>query len=491
MFFLQCFADPDRQEQNVVSFEDFGLTFRRPGFAHNTNDSSENDVSASVPIAVARYGPFRKKRNINPLLKTMKLQNPEQKFDLIVGIDRSDATLAICTFQPLTGKSSEEEISSSPEALHVWWGQLRDCFPKARIAVAFEQPAANLIAFFSATTNTVIYGLNPSATWAHRQSLVVSRARTDQTDARDIAYFIERHHPKLTPFHLAAGHLRRLQSLCEARRGFVDQRTALTNRLQALLKTYYPQALTMLHEDIWRGMNIEFLRRWPSPKKLKLVRSSTLETFFHKHGSRSQKRLKQRMDVVRELIPLTDDPDIIEPAVMEMSLILDQIEVLNRAIQEYDLKIAQLCDKHASQADFFRALPGAGPVLAPRLFAAFAQHAPHCNDAHRLAALCGIAPVTDKSGKTCRIYRRMRCDTFLCQTFFEWAGENWKHSTWAKAFVRYHQKKNKHFNTIIRALALKWIRILWKCWQDQTPYNEERYLQVLRSRGCEYLSANA
>lgn len=98
----------------------------------------------------------------------MNLTTPAQSFDLIVGIDRSDATVAICIVQPATGKAVEESISSSPESLHGWWSQLRDCFPDARVAVAFEQPAANLIAFFSRQAGVTLYGLNPSATWAHR-----------------------------------------------------------------------------------------------------------------------------------------------------------------------------------------------------------------------------------------------------------------------------------------------------------------------------------
>ena len=34
----------------------------------------------------------------------------------------------------------------------------------------------------------------------------------------------------------------------------------------------------------------------------------------------------------------------------------------------------------------------------------------------------------------------------------------------------------------IRALAFKWIRILFRCWVDRTPYNESRYLAALQKR---------
>ena len=42
--------------------------------------------------------------------------------------------------------------------------------------------------------------------------------------------------------------------------------------------------------------------------------------------------------------------------------------------------------------------------------------------------------------------------------------------------------RGKGHHAILRALAFKWIRVLWKCWQTRTPYDEARYLQQLRHR---------
>jgi hypothetical protein len=44
----------------------------------------------------------------------------------------------------------------------------------------------------------------------------------------------------------------------------------------------------------------------------------------------------------------------------------------------------------------------------------------------------------------------------------------------------------------MRALAYKWIRILFRAWKDRTPYDEAAYIQTLIQRGsplCEYLRA--
>jgi hypothetical protein len=35
---------------------------------------------------------------------------------------------------------------------------------------------------------------------------------------------------------------------------------------------------------------------------------------------------------------------------------------------------------------------------------------------------------------------------------------------------------------ILRALAFKWIRVLWKCWATNTIYDEPKYLRQLHRR---------
>jgi hypothetical protein len=43
----------------------------------------------------------------------------------------------------------------------------------------------------------------------------------------------------------------------------------------------------------------------------------------------------------------------------------------------------------------------------------------------------------------------------------------------------------------LRALAFKWIRILYRCWVDHTPYDEARYLLALQKRQAPLLKVAA
>lgn len=410
------------------------------------------------------------------------------RYDLLVSLDRSDRTAALALYDLRTGTFlSESVLGLAPEALEAWWCALCSTHPQARIAVAFEQPAPNLLAFFAPRQPAAIYALNPSATWAYRQSLTVSRARNDQSDARAQALFVKNHLTELTPWASPPDTVVQLDRLNRSRRKQVDARTALTNQLQAALKRYFPQALELLHEDLWRPMNLAFLRQWPSAQKLQAVRLPRLRAFYQKHGSRSDQRWTERSALLASLVPLAEAGPADE---LEVSALIDQIEVLNASILRHDRVSAELFKAEGAAAERIAALPGAGPTLAPRLYVALARHAANSESAEALAAAVGVAPVTDQSGKMHQVYRRLRCDNHTRQSFIEWAKESWKHSVWAEAFVRRRREKGQGFHAIIRALAYKWIRILWKCWRDATSYDETKYIERLRQKGSSLVLQN-
>ena len=75
---------------------------------------------------------------------------------------------------------------------------------------------------------------------------------------------------------------------------------------------------------------------------------------------------------------------------------------------------------------------------------------------------------------------RYRAPTFLRQTFVEWAGETIPRSFWAKAFYQQQRVKCLSHQSALLALAFKWIRILFRCWQNRTPYDEATYLLALQ-----------
>jgi transposase len=189
-------------------------------------------------------------------------------YDLVIGLDRSDRKADLHLIDTRTGNAQKQTVATSPEALHAWLAQLRLDHPQDRVAICLEQPAANLIVFLETYSWITLYPINPISLQKFREAFVTSRAKDDGKDARYMAELVLSHHDKLKPWQPDDSQTRQLQQLVLHRRAVVDERTGLTNRLKALLKQYFPQALDLCGEDLWRPLATAFLLKWPTLQSL-------------------------------------------------------------------------------------------------------------------------------------------------------------------------------------------------------------------------------
>jgi transposase len=283
--------------------------------------------------------------------------------------------------------------------------------------------------------------------------------------------------------------MRMLQQLVEQRRGLVDDKVRITNRLSYALKQYFPQALQWF-KDKDTVLFCDFLSRWPTLKAAQHARKSTLQALFRKHNVRYPKFIEERILAIKTASPLTHDVSVIMPHQLLAQALVAQLRLSLSAIESFDARIAALAQTLPDYA-LFRVLPGAGPTYAPRLLAAFGEQRERYQSAAQLQKYAGIAPVTERSGKKCWVHWRLQCPRFLRQTFVEWAAESIPRSFWAGAYYHSQRNKGSSHQAALRALAFKWIRILYRCWQTQTPYNEPTYLNALKRRGSPLLNSIA
>ena len=408
--------------------------------------------------------------------------NTPHPFDLVIGLDRSDRTADLHFIDPRSGQTGKQTIATSPEALHGWLAHLRQQHPEGRIALCLEQPAASLILFLETYSWITLYAINPLTLQKFREAFVTSRAKDDGKDAQYLAELLFTHHAKLKAWQPDDGQTRQLQQLVRHRRAVVDERTGLSNRLKALLKQYFPQALELCGEDLWRPLATAFLRKWPTLQRVQQAKPAAVKTFYHRHGSRSQKLIEQRLERIAKAVPLTDELAVLQSHSLRVHLICQELELRHRTLEEFDRQIAEVFGQHADR-EIFRNLPGAGPVLAPRLLASLGSERARFERAQRLQNFSGIAPVTKQSGGKRHVHRRYCCPKFFKQSFHEYAKESILHSRWAAAHYWQQRQKGCGHHTAVRSLAYKWQRIIWRCWQSRTIYREEIYEAALKQSG--------
>jgi transposase len=397
-----------------------------------------------------------------------------------VGLDWADQKHAVALQEAGSDQRQHFALEQSPEALQSWIQSLRERFGGRPVAVAVEQKRGALIYALMHAEFLHLYPVNPVTVAKMRKAFYPSGAKDDPEDADlllDIL-LLHRHHLRLWIPDDAL--TRSIQLLTEDRRRVVDERTALTNQLMAVLKTYFPQALDWFG-DLHSVRVCAFLQRWPSLQQFKQATPSSIRKFYKQQGFRGDQKLTQLLDNIKKAQPLTHDSAVLLSSSMKLDTLVQQIPLLTQAIQRYDDKITALFEQH-DDSTLFGSFPGAGSALGPRLLAAFGSNRDRFEFASEMQEMAGIAPVTEKSGKTISIRWRLACPKFLRQTFQEFAGSSILQSGWARAYYDQLRKRGKSHHATLRSLAFKWIRIMFRCWKDRKPYDDVIYCKSLKLR---------
>jgi len=407
---------------------------------------------------------------------------PPAPYDLILGLDRADTKADLCLIETATGQRRTAVVDTAPEALCEWLADLRQQHPAARVGLCLEQSAVHLIPFLEAYAWITLHPINPITLQKYREAFVTSRAKDDTKDAEYLADLLLNHHAQLPVWAPPDSPTRAVQQLVVHRRAVVDERTALSNRLIVLLKQYFPQALTLCGDDLWRPLATAFLLKWPSLAAVQKAKAATLKQFYHLQGSRSQQLITERLALLAKAVPVTDETAVIASFVLRVQLLARELQAVGRTIAEFDRQIAAAYQAHPDRA-IFASLPGAGPVLGPRLLASLGADRERFGSAASVQCYTGIAPVTKRSGGSCHIHRRYCCPKFHRQSFHEYAKESVLWSRWAGAFYLQQREKGCPHHTAVRALAYKWQRVIFRCWQNRQPYEEKTYEAALRKAG--------
>jgi transposase len=404
----------------------------------------------------------------------------EIQFAALVAIDWADQAHVWAMEIAGQEKLHTGSFAHTPECVEVWAAGLAERFSNQLVAVAIEQSRGPLVFMLAKYSHLVIFPVHSSTLANYRKSFHPSGAKDDPLDARLLLDILARHREKLRPLRPDTVETRTIHFLVEERRKIVDQKTACTNRLTAHLKMYFPQALNWFGE-IGSPIAVAFLERWPTLAAIQKARTTTIRQFYTSHNSRTGGDcLDKRVEEIRKAIPATNDQAVVTGYSVAVLAWIGFLKQLLLAIKDYDQRIEALAKVHPDYA-LMKSFPGVGPVIAPRLIAALGSQRDRYESAYQIQCYSGIAPVVSASGKKHHVHCRWACPAFLRQTFHEWAQHSMVSSRWARDYYERQREKRKSHNTAVRALAFKWIRILFRCWKNNVPYNELVYTKSVAS----------
>jgi len=409
--------------------------------------------------------------------------SPAEPTCAFAAIDWGSQNHSWCVVPAAGGSPQSGKFNNTPEAVELWVAGLRCRFPQGTIAVAIEQKRGSVIYMLSKYDHLVLYPVPPSMSASYRHAFTPSGAKDDPDDADLLLDLLRHHRDRLQPLSQDTQETRLLRFLVEQRRHLVQQRVRFVQQLTDTVQQYFPQLRTWFG-SVDSELVEALLHRWPTLTHLQRSHPGTLSRFFKQHRCRKEELISE---TIYAALPATTDQVVIEACSRKTAALFQLRHAAAEAIAALEKRIAAVTADHPD-APIFASFPGAGAATVPRLIAAFGTRRDAWHSAADLQKFSGIAPVHMRSGKSCYVGIRRACPKFLRQTFHEFAGQSIPFSDWAKTYYRLHLRPDKaNHHAVVRSLAFRWIRILYRCWKDRQPY-DERILLAAQSRRCSPLS---
>lgn len=378
------------------------------------------------------------------------------------------------------GTANTGIFQQTPIAIAEQIAKWRTEHPDTTFAIALETSKGALVNALLEHDDVVIYPINPGALAHLRKSHRHGGGKSDPVDAQRIAEFLRDRISELHPLKRDSPQTRELGLLAEQRRQAVDARADLANELTSLLKQYFPAVLQFRAAKPYAEFLLSFLIKFPTLQAAQAASEAELRDYFH--GLNMKRKADKLAKGLTKAMPLTCDEVTIRCSERRAVMIAEQLKVLNKHIRSYEARTAELLPCHPGYR-VASSLPGIATNTQARLIAAMGDGKGRYASAASLQSASGIAPVTSQSGKRKYVSARWACTKFLRQTFHELAGLSIAKSSWAKAYYEDQKSRGKPANTAKRALAYKWQRIIFRCWQNGVPYDEAQYIERLKVSG--------
>ena len=306
------------------------------------------------------------------------------------------------------------------------------------VGVAVETPRGPVVESLM-ERGFAVHSINPKQLDRFRDRLSPAGAKDDRRDARVLASAL-RTDPhclrRLEPTDPAIVELREWSRLSEE---LTRERVRLANQMREQLWRYYPQFLDAVDDDVAAPWSLDLWRSLPTPRGGQRVREVTLTRVLKQHRIRridpATLRARLRVPAIQLM------PGAAEAAMTHVRLVVERLALVNRQLdhvrRHLDGLVHQLAeaapadDPNASMEDgpsskeppdaaILLSLPGIGTKVLATLLAE-GSDAVRRRDYHALRCLCGVAPVTRRSGKSLLVTQRRAAHDRLCDATYHWA----------------------------------------------------------------------
>lgn len=409
-----------------------------------------------------------------------------------VGIDWAESFHDVALGQPGKGVIEQFRIDHTVAGVHRLITRCLELEPDpAEVRIVLETRHGVLVEALTDAGFTLL-PVNPDLVARRRGP---AKKKDDAEDARicclmALDQFLELR--KLIPHGELAGELRTIAR--DDERAVRDERRLL-NRLRADLLATFPAALAIAGDDLGSPVLLQLLARWPAHTHLAAASSQDIEAFARaaKHGWPDRFAARVTDALAAEQLPVKDY--LVRAKETTIALTATQLLALRQARKTWERRMGELLlgsarygrakkpkepdpGKAVPGGDIYLSFPGLGDRLAARIAGEIGDHIEQFDTPNGLQCYAGTAPVTRRSGRSeLVVARRLAHNRYLGVAVHQWAFCSLTRSRWAREFYDTKIAAGKAHHSALRALANRWLEILWHCLTRGVRYDETIHIR--------------
>lgn len=335
--------------------------------------------------------------------------------------------------------------------------------------VAIERPDGILVERLLAAGLEVL-AIHPNQVKAARARFAVAHGKSDRFDAYVLAELARTDAHRFRVLVPDSDETKALRALTRAREDLVGVRVELANQLRAQLEAFWPGAL--IFSDIDNPISLAFLGRYPSPARAEGLGERRMAAFLERNAYSGRTEAAELVARMRSAPQGTAGQAEVEARGAVVAGLVTSLEPIVAQIAKLTCQIREALAAHPD-AQIFRPLfrDPKTAICPATLIAELGDCRGRYPTAAAMAADAGMSPVALESGKLRIATFRRACDKRLRVAVSTLADTTRHWHPWARDVYRRARERGQDHPHAIRTLGRAWLRVLWRCWQDEAPYD--------------------
>lgn len=376
-----------------------------------------------------------------------------------VGIDWADQKHDICV------QAADGRVLTEFKIKHNWRGfeQLRTTLKAMEPLEINLERSDGLLVDWLVSQDWAIFVTPPTVVAKRRPR----RSKDDGSDARLLATLRRVKDEDCRPLVLQSELVEELRQVAQAFDQLQTQQHRMTNQLRQILKHYYPAAVDLFSE-LHAPLTLAFLTAYPTPEAARAASREDLQAFLKQQRYRWMGRAEE---IYQQLQQPMLTARVLAGYISHVAALVALLQTLHDQLRELKRRLKTLFAAHP-EATWWQTFPGAGPLTSARLLATIGDQRSRFPSAPSLQTLAGTAPVTRRSGKKSVVEFRVACSKPLRNAVTDLARNSLRKGGWARSYFHDQLALGHTPTRAYRALANRWLKIIWTLWQRREPYDE-------------------